>query len=134
MNHEALTLGLRLAGLMVVGLVVANFVAAKRFRYAANLEASDTIVRQIFYVHCAYIILIIGALALLCLGWPVMLLEEGMGRVLSAFFALFWGSRVAVQLRYYDSELRRNERFWDLFFLAVFLSLATIFTLTALCA
>ena len=132
MNHEALTLGLRLAGLMMVGLVIANFVASKRFRYAANLETSDTIVRQIFYVHCGYIILIIGALALLCLAWPTLLLEEGMGRIVSGFFAIFWGSRVAVQMTYYDSELRRDERFWDIFFLAVFLSLATIFTLTAI--
>ena len=67
MNDHALILGLRIAGLMMVGLVIANFVAAKRFRYAANLEASDTIVRQIFYVHCSYIVLIIAALALLCL-------------------------------------------------------------------
>ncbi len=132
MNDDALILGLRLAGLMMVGLVVANFVAAKRFRYADNLEASDTIVRQIFYVHCGYIILIIAGLATLCLGWPELLLEEGMGRVLSSFFALFWGSRVAVQMTYYDSELRRDERFWDFFFLAVFIGLTTIFTLTAL--
>lgn len=27
-------------------------------------------VRQIFYVHSAYIIMIVAALALLCLGWP----------------------------------------------------------------
>ena len=57
-----------------------------------------------------------------------------MGRILSGFFALFWGSRVAVQMTYYDPELRRDERFWDLFFLAVFLGLTTIFTLASLFA
>ena len=134
MMETALTLGLRIAGLMMVGLIVANFVAAKRFRYAANLESSDTIVRQIFYVHCGYIILILGALALLCLAWPGMLMDEGMGRMVCGFFALFWGSRVAVQLSYYDPELRRNERFWDIYFLLVFLSLTAIFTLTAIYA
>ena len=134
MNHEALTLGLRFAGLIMVGLVVANCVAAKRFRYAANLESSETIVRQIFYVHCSYIVFIIASLALLCLGWPGLLLEEGMGRILSGFFAIFWGSRVVVQLTYYDRTLRRDERFWDLFFLGVFLTLATIFTLIAIYA
>lgn len=132
MMETALTLGLRVAGLMMVGLIVANFVAAKRFRYASNLESSDTIVRQIFYVHCGYIILILGALALLCLAWPGLLMAEGMGRIVSGFFALFWGSRVAVQLSYYDPELRRNERFWDIYFLLVFLSLTAIFTLTAM--
>ncbi|MDX1681343.1 MAG: hypothetical protein R3242_11510 [Akkermansiaceae bacterium] len=123
---------LRFAGLIMVGLVVANFVAAKRFRYAANLESSETIVRQIFYVHCGYIVFIIASLALLCMAWPHLLLEDGMGRVLAAFFAIFWFSRVGVQLSYYDKELRARERGWDLFFLGVFLALAAIFTHTAI--
>jgi hypothetical protein len=125
---DLLLMELRIAGLMMVGLVVANFVAAKRFAYAGNLASSSTIVRQIFYVHCSYIVLIIAGLALLCLGWPHLLLEDGMGRVLCAFFAFFWGSRVVVQLTYYDRRLRSEERFWDLFFLAVFLVMAAIFT------
>jgi hypothetical protein len=113
MNREHLEMGLRVAGLILLGLVLANFVAAKRLRYAHNLAGSEPMVRQIFYVHCAYIIAIVTALALLCIGWPQLLLEEGMGRVLSGFFGLFWASRVVVQLTYYDREVRRRERGWD---------------------
>ncbi|HEX5791292.1 MAG TPA: hypothetical protein VFY13_09055 [Luteolibacter sp.] len=131
MNPDQLEIALRFAGLVLVGLVAANFVAAKRFGYRANLAGCDTIVRQIFHVHCAYIIAIIAGLALLCLGWPQLLLDGGTGRVVSAFFALFWASRVVVQLTYYDRSLRRAERGWDLFFLGVFLLLAIVFTLTA---
>ena len=123
---------LRVAGLMLTGLTVANFVAARRFRYRENLAASDVMVRQIFHVHCAYIVAIIVALAVLCLGWPALLLEDGMGRVLSGFFGAFWLSRVIVQLSYYDKETRRLNRGWDVFFLGVFLALAAIFTLAAL--
>ena len=123
---------LRLAGLICVGLIVANFVAAPRLGYARNLAESDKLVRQIFYVHCAYIVILIAALALLCLGWPELLLEPGMGRVVSGFFALFWASRVVVQLTYYDKVERRKERFWDVFFLIVFLSLAVIFAAATL--
>ena len=50
-----------------------------------------------------------------------------MGRVVNGFFAVFWGSRVLVQLTYYDKVERRKERFWDVFFLGVFLALALIF-------
>ena len=117
--------------MILTGLVLANFVAAKRWRYAENLAGSAVIVRQVFYVHCAYIVVIIAALALLCLGWPGLLLEGGMSRVLCVFFALFWGSRVVVQLTYYDRELRRADRGWDIFFLGVFLVLSTVFTLAA---
>lgn len=132
MNVLFLEMGLRVAGLILLGLVLANFVAAKRLRYAHNLSGSAPMVRQIFYVHCAYIIAIVSALALLCLGWPELLLEEKMGRILSGFFGLFWASRVVVQLTYYDRELRRQERAWDVFFLGVFVLLSTVFTLTAI--
>lgn len=127
MNIEAVILLLRLAGLICVGLVAANFVAAARLGYAENLAKSGNLVRQIFYVHCGYIVLLISALALLCLGWPWLLLEDGMGRVVSGFFTVFWGSRVLVQLTYYDKGERARERFWDVFFLCVFFALAFIF-------
>ena len=127
MTVEMMLNFLRFAGLICVGLVVANFVAAARLGYAENLAESGNLVRQIFYVHCSYIVLLIAALACLCLGWPRLLLEDGMGRVVSGFFTVFWGSRVLVQLVYYDKVERARERFWDLFFLCVFFALALIF-------
>ena len=132
MSAELLENLLRIAGLMLGGLVAANFVAAKRWRYRENLADCEVMVRQVFHVHCAYIIAIIAALAALCLGWPELLLADGMGRVLSGFFGVFWASRVVVQLAYYDRETRRRDRGWDLFFLGVFLTLSAIFTLVAI--
>jgi hypothetical protein len=132
MNTETLVIVLRIAGLMLAGIVSANFVAAKRLRYRENLAGCEVMVRQIFHVHCAYIIAIVGSLAVLCLGWPKLLMADGMGRVLSGFFGLFWATRVIVQLAYYDKETRRHERGWDVFFLGVFATLGAIFTLTAI--
>lgn len=128
MNAEITLWLLRLAGSICLGLIVANFVAAPRLGYARNLAESGNLVRQIFYVHCGYIVMLITALAVLCLGWPQLLLEDGMGRVVSGFFTVFWASRVVVQLTYYDKAERRKERFWDVFFLLVFFTLAAIFT------
>ncbi|MFK7850640.1 MAG: hypothetical protein AB8D78_06640 [Akkermansiaceae bacterium] len=132
MNLQDIHLLLRLAGLVLCGLVLANFVAAKRFQYAENLRSTDVIIRQIFHVHSAYIIAIIGGLAVLCLGSPELLTEGKFSRVFCIFFALFWSSRVLVQLKYYDRDLRRSNRFWDVFFLCVFGFLGVVFTLTAL--
>ena len=131
MNAMSLEIGLRGAGLILSGLVLANFVAAKRWRYAENLAGSEAMVRQVFHVHCAYIVAIIAALAVLCLGWPQLLIEDRMGRVLCGFFGVFWGSRVVVQLTYYDKEVRRRDRGWDVFFLGVFAVLSAVFTLAA---
>ena len=132
MSTHFLEMAFRLAGLMLSGLVVANFVAERRFDYAGNLEDCQVMIRQIFHVHCAYIIALIAALAVLCLGWPGMLLEGGMARIVCGFFGLFWGSRVVVQLTYYDKETRRADRAWDVFFLGVFFVLALIFSLAAI--
>lgn len=129
MNTQILEILFRGIGLVLVGLVVANFFAVKRWRYVENLQAVEPMVRQVFNVHCAYIISIIAGLALLCLGWPELLLEGRMSRALCGFFGLFWGSRVVVQLTYYDAEMRRQNREWDIFFLGVFLVLAVVFTL-----
>lgn len=73
-----------------------------------------------------------AALALLCLGWRQLLLEDGMGKVLCGFFGLFWGSRVWVQLAYSDPRTRRENRGWDTLFISVFAALSAVFTLTAL--
>lgn len=127
MNAELTISLLRLAGLICVGLVVANFVAAPRLGYAKSLAGAELLIRQIFYVHCGYIVMLITGLAILCLGWPQLFLVDGMARVVSGFFAVFWASRVVVQLTYYDKEYRRRERFWDFFFLLVFLALALVF-------
>ncbi|RYD81091.1 MAG: hypothetical protein EOP84_11490 [Verrucomicrobiaceae bacterium] len=132
MNPLTLEIGLRTAGLVLSGLVVANFFAASRWRYAENLAGADNMVRQIFYVHCGYLISVIAGLALLCLGWPEFLMEGKMSRALCGFFGLFWGSRVVVQLTCYDKELRRADRGWDVFFFGVFLFLAAVFTLAAI--
>jgi hypothetical protein len=125
-------LALRITGLMMTGLVAANFVAAKRWRYRENLAGCDVMVRQVFHVHCAYIIAIVAGLAALSLGWPRLLLADGMGRVLSGFFGVFWASRVIVQLAYYDAETRRRDRGWDVFFLGVFAVMSAVFTLAAI--
>ena len=117
--------------MVLLGLVLANFFAARRWNYARNLAGVEPMVRQIFHVHCAYIIAIMAALALLCLGWPQLLLEDRMGRVLGGFFGLFWASRVVIQLTYYDREVRRRDRAWDIFFLIVFAALSAVFTHTA---
>ena len=119
----------RLAGLIMVGLVVANAVLPSRFNYAENLKGASLIVRQIFYVHCVYLVLVIAGLGLLCLGWPELLLEEGLAQGFCAFFAFFWLSRVLAQLIYYDKELRAQERFWDVFFILVYTTLGLAFLL-----
>lgn len=47
-NSQPLEVALRVAGLMMTGLVAANFVAAKRWRYRDNLADCEVMVRLFF--------------------------------------------------------------------------------------
>jgi len=118
---------IRMAGLVLSGLVLANFIAPKCLDYQKGLGNASGLVRQIFWVHAWFIVAIIAGLAALCLGWPELLMEGLLAKVLCGFFTLFWGARVLIQLTYYDKDLRAKERFWDLFFLCVFAFLAFAF-------
>jgi len=84
-------------------------------------------------VQNAYIMLVQVGFALLCF-WFAGELTFGrpLGRALAGFLAVFWGLRVLLQLFYYDRELRRDNRLFDVLFLAADSFLAAVFALAAL--
>ena len=57
---------------------------------------------------------------------------RSLGRALAGFLAVFWGSRVLLQLFYYDRNLRRQNRLFDVLFLIGDGFLASVFALAAL--
>jgi hypothetical protein len=111
----------------------ANVFAFGKFRYLEHLRNVPTVVKQVFLVQNAYIMLVQVDFALLCFwfageltsGWPL-------GRTLGGFLAVFWGSRVLLQLFYYDRELRRANRLFDVLFLTADGFLAAVFALAVL--
>jgi hypothetical protein len=69
----------------------------------------------------------------LCFWFAPELAEaSGLARFLSAFMAVFWLLRIPVQLFFYDSEVRRQNRAADVGFLLTFLLLGTVFGRAAL--
>lgn len=80
-------------------------------RYEENLSRTDPIIRQVFYVHNAYILLVVGFIGGVCVLAPVELVTGGrLATGLTGFFTVFWGLRVVIQLVYYDQELK--DRFY----------------------
>ncbi len=121
------------AGALHLVLVVTNLVAPRRLEYDRNLAGASPIVRQIFHVHAAYIVLVLLGFAAMCfLFAPELAGGGGLGRFMSAFLALFWLPRPLVQLFYYDRQLRRRHRLLDLGFLLLFGFLAAVFGAAAL--
>src|SRR3954465_10688065 len=107
-----------LAGVALLAIAAANFFAPRVLRYGQNLALVSPIVRQIFLVHCAYIVLVLCGQAALCFFFP----EEpagrsAIGRSLSAFCALFWLTRFILQGWYYDRAAKGGYPRFNLLFL-----------------
>jgi alginate O-acetyltransferase complex protein AlgI len=120
------------AGLLHLLIASVNFFAARRFRYGENLARVTPVVRQVFIVQNAYIVLVLAAFSTLCFGFAAELAGgSSLGRYLSGFLAVFWGLRVLVQLFFYDARLKREHRLANLVLLVAYGYLAGVFALAA---
>jgi hypothetical protein len=89
--------------------------------------------RQIFYVHWIYIVIVVGLFAALCFGFaPELAGASGLGRFLSGFMAGFWLLRIGLQVFYYDEEIRRENRGLDMLYLGALVVLVVIFGVAAI--
>ena len=99
-----------IAGCIHLGIVLANVPLPRMLKVAENLTNVPSFIRQVFYVHWFYIVLIVGLFAGLCFGFTHDLLGASpLGRFLSAFIAGFWLLRIALQWLYYDYSLLRSH-------------------------
>jgi hypothetical protein len=117
-----------IAGALHLVVASANIFAFRKFRYLEHLQSVPLVLRQVFLVQNAYIMFVQVGLAFLCLFFAEELISgRPMCRAIGGFLALFWGSRVVLQLFYYDRELRRANRFFDVLFLLADGYLAVVF-------
>ena len=123
---------IQIAGAVQFAIGLANLPLASRLQYRKNLAGASEIVRQVFYVHAAYIVLVVLGFAALSLLFPSELVSgRPLGRFLSTFLAIFWLLRVPIQLFYYPVEIRRQNRLADVIFTVAFAFLALVFGLAA---
>ena len=121
------------AGVLHLLIAAANIFAFGKFRYLDHLRNVPLVVRQVFLVQNAYIMLIQVGFALLCFFFAGELTSgRPLGRAMAGFLGVFWGSRALLHLFYYDRELRRANRFYDMLFLVGDGYLAAVFALAAL--
>ncbi len=93
-----------------------------------RLAGVPLFVRQIFYVHWVYILIVLGLFAALCFGFAAELAGgNALGRFLSGFMAGFWLLRIVLQIFYYDREIRRENRGLDSMYLASLIVLVVVF-------
>jgi hypothetical protein len=114
-----------LAGLVQVVIASANLFLPAKLKYRENLSRVAPIIRQIFVVHSIYIVGVVLLFAAATFGFAGELASgHGLGRFLAAAITIFWLFRAPVQLLYYDSALRKENRWGDIAFTAAALFLA----------
>ena len=122
-----------MAGVVHVGIVAGNIPLPGRLRVRERLADVPVFVRQIFYVHWIYIVIVLGLFAALCFGFADDLAGgSALGRFLSGFIAGFWLLRIVLQLFYYDREVRRENRGLDLLYVGSLMVLVVIFGMATL--
>lgn len=123
---------IQVAGAVQLAIGLANLPLASRLQYRKNLAGASAMVREVFYVHAAYIVLVVLGFAGLSLLFPTDLAGgQPLGRFLSGFLAIFWLLRVPIQLFYYPAEIRRQNRLADVIFTVAFAFLAVVFGIAA---
>ncbi len=103
---------LRLVGLSLIGLAGLHVFLPKRFRWREEMARVSLLNRQIFYVHCFFICLVLVLMGALCLLAPGTLLAPSeLGFWVAVGFAFFWFCRLVAQWAVYDARLWRGKRF-----------------------
>jgi len=116
------------AGAVHLGIIAANVPLPGRLRVREHLAGVPRFIRQIFYVHWNYIVIVLGMFAGLCFGFaPDLAGASALGRFLSGFLAGFWLLRVVLQIFYYDREIRRENRVLDSMYLVALVVLVGVF-------
>ncbi len=117
-----------IAGFVQVAIASANLFLPRKLKYRENLSRVSPIIRQIFVVHSVYVVGVVLLFAAMTFSFAGELASgHGLGRFLAAAIALFWLLRAPVQLLYYDSTLRRENRWGDVAFTAGALFLAATY-------
>jgi hypothetical protein len=120
------------AGFVHIGIILANIPLPGRLRVRERLSNVPRFVRQIFYVHWIYIVIVLALFASLCFGFARDLAGASpLGRFLSGFIAAFWLLRIVLQVFYYDGDLRRENRGLDSLYLASLSVLVVVFGMAA---
>jgi hypothetical protein len=126
--NPPLSLAIQFAGALHLLVAAANFVLPGMLRYRENLAKVSPIIREIFLVHAAYIVLILVGFGLICIFFPNDLSGASrLGRFLCVFLAIFWSLRVVIQFGFYDRLTKSAHPLGNFAFTGIFLYFAVVF-------
>ena len=128
MNTFTIAQSMWVGGAIQAGIVFVNFLLPRKLRVREGLVHVPVLLKQVFYVHWLYIVIVVGLFSVLCFGFASELSgASSLGRFLSAFMAAFWLLRIGLQWLYYDSSTRRQYKVLDALYTCSLVALVGIF-------
>ena len=119
-------------GLILLALI--HVIFPKAFNWKNQLATLSLINRQLMTVHTFFIALTVILMGVLCITSAHELLTTALGKRILGGLAIFWGIRLVTQLFWYSPQLwkgKPRETSIHILFLAIWLSITTIFTIAA---
>jgi hypothetical protein len=94
-----------IAGVLHFGILIASALVPQVLDWRSSLAKLDPLLRQLIWVHGVFIVLVIIGFGVLSLTDATALASgTPFARSVSAFIAIFWGARLAVQFFVFDAK------------------------------
>ena len=120
------------AGFVQLAIFAANFYVPWKLQYRKGIAGAPLIIRQIFYVHAAYVTGVVLLFGVMSFAFaPELASGAGLGRFWAAAICVFWTCRVPLQAFYYDAALRRNNRWGDIAMMTALVFLSVTYGVAA---
>jgi len=105
-------MNLRLAGFLILALAAVYPTHAQRFGWREELQRVSLLTRNIFHVHCGFIVLLLVLQGILLAMFPQTVLERSAAAIaLLIGLCAFWVYRLIAQLVMFDRRLWVGQRF-----------------------
>ena len=94
-----------IGGVLHFGILLASALTPRVLDWQTALGKLDRLSRQLVWVHGAFIVLVIVAFGVLSVVFAAEIASGSpLARGMSAFIAVFWGARLAVQFFVFDAQ------------------------------
>lgn len=126
-------LHLKIIGTLLIALALAHATFPKYFNWKQELSLLSIMNRQMMYVHSFFIAFIVLLMGLLCITSADDLLHTTLGKRISLGLAIFWTTRLFIQLFGYSSKTWKGKKFETavhILFLLFWTYLSVVFILT----
>ncbi len=102
---------LKFVGVLLSALALVHAIFPKYFDWKKELSSLSLINRQMMYGHTFFIALAVMLMGVLCLLYPIELIETEFGNQIVLGMAIFWTARLLVQFFGYSPKLWRGKTF-----------------------